>query len=94
MDNFERQLRDALARKEPPAWLEGKILAAASAKRPKVAFLRWAIATASALAIAAGVWTDHRAGVQAKAQLELALKVTVTQLTKIQKTVRTSTEEE
>ena len=93
MDDFERQLKNALARKEPPGWLEAKVLAA-SRPRPRSTFLRWAVAMASVLAIAAGVWTDHRDGVRAKAQLELALKITVTQLGKIQKTVRTSTEEE
>lgn len=98
MDDFERQLKDALAHKQPPAWfnpakLEAKVLAA-SRHRPRSTFLRWAVAIASVLAIAAGIWTDHRDGVRAKVQLELALKITVTQLAKIQKTVRTSTEEE
>jgi len=98
MDDLERQLSDALSRKEPPAWfdptiLEAKVLAA-SRRRRRPAFLRWVVAMASVLLIAAGLWTDHRDGLRAKAQLELALKVTVTQLGKIQKTVRTSTEEE
>jgi hypothetical protein len=93
MDDLDRQLSDALARKQPPAWLEAKVLAAS--RRPQQStFLRWAVVMASALAIATGIWTDHRDGVRAKAQLELALKITATQLTKIQKTVRASTEEE
>jgi hypothetical protein len=37
---------------------------------------------------------ERVAGEAAKARLELALKITVTQLSKIQKTVRTSTEQE
>jgi hypothetical protein len=93
MDDLDRRLSDALSRKEPPVWLESQILAA-SRPRPRPTFLRWMVATASVLLIAAGLWTDHRDGVRAKAQLELALKITVTQLGKIQKTVRTSTEEE
>ncbi|HEX5228483.1 MAG TPA: hypothetical protein VFW44_12265 [Bryobacteraceae bacterium] len=95
--DFEQQLKDALARKEPPAWLEARVLARATAKRSIPGLFRWALATAFAIAIAAGVWTDHRENVQgqvAKARLELALKVTVTELGKIQQTVRTATEEE
>jgi hypothetical protein len=98
MDDLDRQLKNALSRKEPPAWfnpemLEAKVLAAS--RRPqRSTFLRWVVAMASVLVIAIGIWTDHRAGVRAKTQLELALKITATQLTKIQKTVRASTEEE
>ena len=98
MDDFERQLKDALSRKDPPVWLspemlEAKVLAA-SRRRPGPTFLRWVVATASVLFVLTGIWTDHRDGVRAKAQLELALKITATQLTKIQRTVRASTEEE
>jgi hypothetical protein len=96
MDDFERQLRDSLRRKEPPAWFEARVLARTSTKRPKPAFLRWIAATASACAIAAGVWTDHREHVEgeaAKARLQLALKVTVTELGKIQRTVRRTEDE-
>ncbi len=100
MDDFEQQLEQqlkaALRRREPPVWFEARVLARATAtratgKRPKLAFLRWVAATVSACAIAAGVWTDHRERVEgeaAKARLELALKVTVTELSKIQHTVR------
>lgn len=101
MDDFERQLENALARKEPPAWLEAKVLARAAARRPKFSLLRWIVATSSAFAIAAGLWTDHQTAVReriqgeaAKARLEVALKITAAQLAKIQKTVRASTEEE
>jgi len=100
MDDFEQQLEQqlkvALGRREPPAGFEARVLARASAKRPKLAFLRWVVATASACAIAAGVWTDHRervAGEDAKARLELALKVTVSELGKIQRTVRRTEDE-
>jgi hypothetical protein len=93
MDDFERQLSDALSRKPAPAWLEAKVLAASRQRRGST-FLRWMIAMASALVIAAGIWNDHRDGVRAKAQLELALKITATRLANIQRTVRASTEEE
>jgi hypothetical protein len=94
MDDFERQLKDALARKEQPPWFEAKVLAGVSARRSRPVFLRWAVAAGAAAALTFSVWTDHRAGVQAKEQLQLALKITVTELGKIQKTVQTSTEEE
>jgi len=97
MEDFEQQLRDALARKQPPAWLEAQVLARATTKKSKRGLFGWVMATAFAIAIAAGVWTDHREyvlGQAAKAQLQLALKVTATELGKIQKTVRTTTEEE
>jgi ferric-dicitrate binding protein FerR (iron transport regulator) len=99
MEDFERQLRNALARKEPPAWFEAKVLAAASTKRSKPGFLRLAVAAGAAIAITAAIWTDHQAvvndraaGEAAKARLQLALKITVTELSKIQQTVRTSEE--
>lgn len=101
MDDFERQLKDALAREDPPAWFEAKVLTRVSAKPSNLGMLRWLVATTSAFAIAAGLWTDHRTAVReriqgeaAKARLEIALKITAAQLAKIQKTVRASTEEE
>jgi hypothetical protein len=93
MDDFEQQLKNALRRKEQPAWFEAKVLAA-TRRQPRFAFLRWLVATAAVLLVAGGIWTDHRAGVQARAQLQLALRITVTQLGKIQQSVRASTEEE
>jgi len=51
--------------------------------------------------IAGGFWVRHEgevreraAGETAKARLQLALKITVTELSKIRKSVRTSTEQE
>jgi hypothetical protein len=100
MDDFEQQLEQqlkaALRRREPPAWFEARVLAGTAVKKPKLAFLRWVAATVSACAIAAGVWTDHREHVEgeaAKARLQLALKVTVTELGKIQRTVRRTEDE-
>jgi hypothetical protein len=105
MEDFERQLRDALARKEQPPAFEAKVFAAIakSKSRRRVAWWRaswrWEAVAASMLALAA-FWSQHErtlrdraAGEAVKARLQLALKITVTELAKIQKTVRTSTEE-
>jgi len=101
MEDFERQLKYALARKPEPPAFEAKALAAIAAAKPERRMLwRWDALAASVL-IAAGLWAQHQhglseraAGEAAKARLELALKITVTELSKIQKTVRTSTEDE
>ncbi len=96
MEDFERQLRDALARKEQPLAFEAKVFAAvARSKSDRWASWRWEALAASLLALAA-FWAQHERaeGEAAKARLQLALKITVTELSKIQKTVRTSTEEE
>jgi hypothetical protein len=101
MEDFEEQLRNALRRKEQPAWFEAKVLAAASAGRPQLALPRWALAAAVVVLIAAGIGIQHEhavreraAGEAAKARLQLALKITVTELSKIQKSMRTTTEDE
>jgi len=99
MDDFEQRIKDSLARKEPPAWLEAKILAAAG-RRPEVrpwwrimpqARLRWASAlTAAAVLVTGLVWQRERAeqdriaGEAAKQRLKLALKITSEKLQKIQ----------
>ena len=104
---FEQKLKSALARKEQPPTLEAKVFAAIARERsapqpaPKV-FWRWeAVAVAAAILLAAVSWTGHErelqeraAGEAAKAHLQLALKVTFTELGKIQRTVRSSTQEE
>jgi hypothetical protein len=99
MEDFERQLRDALARKEQPPSLEAKVFAAIAAGKSKSwTFWRWEALAASVLALAALGAHEHMvreraAGQAAKARLQLALKITVAKLSKIQQTVRTSTEE-
>jgi hypothetical protein len=102
MEDFERQLKNALAPKEQPPAFEAKVFAAIAANRSARRIIwRWAAAIAAVLLIATGFWTQHErevqertAGEAAKARLQLALKITVTELSKIQQTVRTSTEEE
>jgi hypothetical protein len=102
MEDFEQQLRNALGRKEQPAAFEAKVLAAVRARQSgRGLFWRWAAEVAAVIVIAGGFWVRHEgeareraAGEAAKARLQLALKITVTELSKIQKTVRTSTEQE
>lgn len=106
-DDFEQQLRNALARKQQPPELEAKVFAAIAREkaRPKFAFSafwRWeAVAVMASILLAAVSWTGHErelqqraAGEAAKSQLQLALRITATELGKIQRTVRTATEEE
>jgi len=101
MEDFEQQLRNALGRKQQPPTFEAKVFAAVAAQRSsRSVFWRWATEVAAVVVIASGFWMGYqheiqqRAGEAAKARLEIALKITVTELSKIQKTVRTSTEEE
>jgi hypothetical protein len=107
MEDFEQQLRNALARKEQPPSFEAKVFAAIATRQSGRRILwRWmAPALAAVILIAAlatsGSWVRHErevqeraAGEAAKARLQIALKITVTQLSKIQQTVRSSTEDE
>ena len=102
MEDLEQQLKNALARKDAPEWLEAKVLAAAAREperrrtwRPQWMFagrLRWASAVvAGALLISGVTWQQHERAVQdraagedAKARLELALRITSTKLRKIE----------
>ena len=101
MDEFERQLKQALERKEPPPWLEARVLAAAAAEpvRPRrwwdgVWWTRWATVAVAVVLLVSGVaWQREReeriAGQRAKAQLELALKITSAKLHKIESKLQT-----
>lgn len=97
MDDFERQLTRAMARKDPPGTFEAKVMAAVSRDaargrgpwgwlaRPVT--LRWATVTVALVLVASGVtWQRDReraAGEQARAKLELALRITSEKLQKI-----------
>jgi len=102
MDDLERQLKNALSRKQAPDWFEAKVLAAA-ARETKVPAAFWqrlmagtrlrmaSAVLASAAVLASGLaWQHERAvreraeGEAAKAQLQLALKVTRVKLHKIE----------
>jgi hypothetical protein len=86
MDDFEQQLKRAMARTDPPAWFEAKVLAAAR-RRPAAKRRFWrldwaAAALASVLVVSGVVWQhereerERRLGEEACAKLELALKIT------------------
>jgi hypothetical protein len=98
MDDFEKQLKDALARKEPSPFFEARVLGAArrqAQERRASARMWWASAVAAALLVVSGsVWQQHQhalreeaAGKEAKARLELALKITSVKLQKISRKV-------
>ena len=94
MDDLERQLSEALARQEPSAGFEARVLAAAAQTKERRWFwmptrLRWAAAMATVVAIVSTAeWrreaAERATGEAAKAQLELALKITSEKLQKIQ----------
>lgn len=94
MDDFEQQLKRAMGRTDPPAWFEAKVLAAATAGRrtaPRRWRLEWAVAGFMSVVVASGVFwhqeRERRAGMEAKAKLELALKITSEKLQKIERQV-------
>jgi hypothetical protein len=93
MDDFERQIKEALARREPSPFFEARVLGAVKRQsRERRASVRmwWASAVAAALLVMAGSgWQYERgireqaAGQEAKARLELALKITSVKLQRI-----------
>jgi hypothetical protein len=96
MDDFERQLKNALARKDAPEWFEAKVMAGirrageSHARGPALQW-RWAAAlVATVLAIGGVTWQHERtvreraAGEAAKTRLELALKITRAKLQRIE----------
>lgn len=99
MDDFEKHLQSALQRKEPSPFFEARVLGAvkrqASERRASIR-MWWATAVAAVLIVIAGsAWQHQRseqareeaAGREAKARLELALKVTSVKLQKISQKV-------
>ena len=98
MDDLEQQLKRALSRQEPPPWFEAKVLSAVGSPRPARRsgfWMRWAsLAAAGAMLVAAVTFQHERqvreraAGEEAKARLELALKITRVKLQKIDQKVR------
>ncbi len=100
MEDFERQLQNALSRREPPPWLEAKVLAAAReqapAPRPGVweriapwLRLRWIPALVAVCLIVTGIaWQRERAAQERaageNAKMKLELALKVTSV-KLQK---------
>ena len=99
MDDFEKQLQGALNRKEPSPFFEARVLGAVKRQaREGRASVRmwWATAVAAVLIVVAGsAWQHQRseqareeaAGREAKARLELALRITSVKLQKISQKV-------
>jgi hypothetical protein len=99
MEDFERQLKKALTRKDPSPWFEAKVMAAAERqsreragrwRRIYAGRARGLLAVLAAVLLIVGIAWRHQQRVQerikgeaAKAQLELALKITGAQLQKI-----------
>lgn len=102
MEDFDRQLRQALARKPEPAAFEAKVFAAVAKQRSeRKSVWRWAAEVAAVAVVVSGFWLQYQHGVRekiageaAKKHLQVALKITVSELEKIQQTVKASTEEE
>jgi hypothetical protein len=98
-DEFEKQLENALRRQDPSPWFEAKVLEAVGREQPGRPFFsrwlpRWVPAVTALAAVVAGLaWQHERsvreraAGEAAKAQLELALRITTVKLSQIQKKV-------
>jgi hypothetical protein len=97
MHDFEKQIKDALARKDPSPFFEARVLGAVKRQaREHRASSRmwWASAIAAVLLVVTGsVWQHQRdmreevAGKEAKARLELALKITSVKLQRISRKV-------
>jgi len=97
MDDLERQIQQALSKKEPSPFFEARVLGAVKRRqqeRRASARMWWSGAIAAALLATTGsVWQYERevreraAGEQAKAQLELALKIASVKLQRISQKV-------
>jgi len=100
MDDFEKQLAEALRREEPSGNFEARVLAAVAREKDRRGSwmpggFRWAAALAMTVVVVAGVGVEKYreaaaervAGEAAKARLELALKITSAKLTKIRQQV-------
>ena len=97
MDDFEKQLQNALARKEPSPYFEARVLGAVkrqTLERRASSRMWWASAVAASLLIVTGsAWQYERtareeaAGKEAKARLELALRITSVKLQRISQKV-------
>jgi len=87
MDWLEQELKQALARKEPPPGFPARV-GRAVARRPPVA-ARW-MATAAAIIVTAGgsaAWREHQGRI-AKDQVMAAMRITAAKLYHIQTRVR------
>jgi len=87
MDWLEQELKQALARKEPPGGFAERVRW--SARRPRFVMARW-VAAAAALVVMTGgslAWREHQGRV-AKEQVMTAMRITSAKLKHIQGHVR------
>jgi len=97
MDDFEKQIKAALAKEDPSPFFEARVLGAVkrqAKERRASARMWWASAVAASLLVITGsAWQHERtiheeaAGKEAKARLELALKITSVKLQRISRKV-------
>lgn len=95
MDEFEQQLQKALARRDAPEWFEAKVMGAVRRAEVPMPWwqrlfaasrVRWVTASLATMMVVTGIaWqreriAEERAGEQARAQLELALRITAEKL--------------
>jgi hypothetical protein len=97
MDDFEKQIKNALSREDPLPFFEARVLGAVkrqARERRASSRMWWASAVAALLlTIGGSAWQyernvrEERAGKEAKARLELALKITSVKLQRISRKV-------
>ena len=89
MMDFEDQIRNALARKQPP---DGFALRVRSRMKRRSPWNSWAagLVAASLLFGAFGIWREHERGQAAKAKLLQALQITSSKLQRIHKKVEST----
>jgi len=87
MDWLDQELKQALARKEPPAGFADRV--SRSARSPRVMMPRWIAAAAAVVVVAGGsiAWREHQ-GRLAKEQVMTAMRMTSAKLKHIQGRVR------
>jgi hypothetical protein len=98
MDDFEKQIQEALAKQDPSPFFEARVLGAVkrqARERRASSRMWWASAVAAILLVITGsAWQQHQrdvreeaAGKEAKARLELSLKITSVKLQRISRKV-------
>jgi hypothetical protein len=88
MDSFEEQLKQALARKEPPAGFAARVSAAASRRWTVREFYPGMAAALVLVMLGSGLaWRQHE-GELAKERVMTAMRITAVKLNRIQAHVR------
>ncbi|MFN7922365.1 MAG: hypothetical protein U0Q16_19840 [Bryobacteraceae bacterium] len=94
MSGFEKQLKDTLARQEPPAGFADRVLSRVADETERASWwranwFRWSTALASLAILTVGGWRyqEYRQGESAKQQLMLALEITAEKLAKVEQKI-------